>query len=488
MPESAHQIADVLIVGAGLSGLCAAKRIRDKHPSVGIKVLDRCSAAGGNLSGFKSRWITENHFHAVELCRELGVALERRNGAVGVAGGRRRDVTPFGGLVWGPLASLECTRLMAEIDSLCSGRFIAEYPMNMDEFLEAKLLFETSKEFFRFLIKISCGYNPVELTVTDWLKFCQSMASSMSCLYEMLTMSEDHLVPAGGGEWAGLVEKLVEAIGPDDVILSCEVTHVQYTDEDFVMVHDGSGGHWLARTVICAISCNDLFQIQFVPSRPMILLLNVPDSSEANITHVTEFRAQFRSSEWRDQGYSGNLFLPSRRIICFESTERYGLVGSFFHVENLSVIDARQTILGILASTLNSPTLMDPLSFNSNCNPIPFFVEAPFNFHRRIILSSSNASCWYRGFINGSVQAGIKAAILALLEVRPQTINLKDVTDMQCVLFKYFRPQSPLERLWAMVNLASVRQLVAIVSTIVATFRMVRGMVRSLFEWKLQVE
>lgn len=59
---------------------------------------------------------------------------------------------------------------------------------------------------------------------------------------------------------------------------------------------------------------------------------------------------------------------------------------------------------------------------------------------------------------------------------------------MQCVLFKYFRPQSPLERLWAMVNLASVRQLVAIVSTVVATFRMVRGMVRSLFEWKLQVE
>lgn len=75
--------------------------------------------------------------------------------------------------------------------------------------------------------------------------------------------------------------------------------------------------------------------------------------------------------------------------------------------------------------------------------------------------------------------AGIKAAILALLEVRPQTITYEDVTDMQCIHFKYFQRCSSLERVWYSVNLSSVRRFVAVAATMMAAFVMLFGITKN---------
>lgn len=74
---------------------------------------------------------------------------------------------------------------------------------------------------------------------------------------------------------------------------------------------------------------------------------------------------------------------------------------------------------------------------------------------------------------------GVKAAVLALLEVRPQTINFKDVTDMQCIHFKYFQRSSGLERFWYSLNLSSVSRFVAVAATVAATFSMLIGFTKN---------
>lgn len=402
------QIVDVLIVGAGLSGLCAAKRIRDKcSRDVSIKVLEKSSRAGGQLDGFQSRWITTNHFHAIELCRELGTELAELGQIVRVGSSHEsmpvrtlRDVGPFEGLISGTLAKVETDRLMTEIDSLCGTRFIIQDPLNMDVFLERKLLLDASKDFFRFVIKISCGFHPMELSVTDWLKFCRSM-SSMRGIYEMLSRNLTHLVPIEG--WSKLVEQLVEAVGEENIALSTKVTRVELTaEEDLVAVADENGYIWRARTVISAVPCDELQRIDFIPSRPTFFKMA---NLNANITHVTSFKARYESSIWRDHGYSGSLFLPSYRMLCFER-EAGLLEGSFFHMDNLNEFEARWAILNILSLQLHCQSLLHPVNYESNRYFLPFYFEVPPSFRRRIIFASSNASCWYRGFINGSVQGG----------------------------------------------------------------------------------
>ncbi|XP_053688408.1 probable flavin-containing monoamine oxidase B [Sabethes cyaneus] len=468
---------DVIIIGAGLSGLCAARCIRDRCPAVNFKVMEQSTKAGGQLDGFKSRWITSNNFHATELCRELGVVLVEMGQLVpkhsdcDLSG--LQDITPFPGHLFGTLSKIESEQLVAEFDSLCSSRFVIEDPMNMDVFLERKLLLNASKEFFRFLIKINCGFSAEELSVTDWIKFCRSLSSTSSA-YEMLTKSDTHLIPIEG--WSELVAKLVEAVGIENITFSNKITRVEYSSEDFALVWDEKGRCSMAKTVICAVSCNELIRIDFIPFRP--ICFKAPNST-SNFTHVTNFRTQYQSCLWRNHHYSGTLFRPSFRIICFEK-DNQTLEGSFFHLANLNDYEIKCAILNIISLSFGCRSLLYPNTFEMARQELPFHFEVPVVYSRRLIFSSSNASCWYRGFNNGSVQAGNKAAILALLEVRPQSVSYKDVTDTQCVLFKYSHQLSTGKRFWRTINFSSVSRFAAAFATLAASLKVILQMGKNL--------
>lgn len=68
----------------------------------------------------------------------------------------------------------------------------------------------------------------------------------------------------------------------------------------------------------------------------------------------------------------------------------------------------------------------------------------------------------------------MRAAILALLEMRPQSVTVADVTDMQCMHFKYFRRYSASERFWCSLNLALLKRLLIKCGAVVATVVLLR--------------
>uniref|UniRef100_A0A182N3D9 Amine oxidase n=1 Tax=Anopheles dirus TaxID=7168 RepID=A0A182N3D9_9DIPT len=473
--DDGAELLDLAIVGAGVSGLMAAKTVADKNAGINFRLFEKSACAGGKLGGLKTRWITPHHYHAMCLCRDLNIPLTTVWRQSEVLGTRRspHSIGPFGETPDGGLTSwreflvrLESTRFMAELDCRCTTKHIAHDARNMDRFLRRKLLFEASRRFFRFLIKIGTGFYPAELTVSDCLKLFRSM-SSVWDLYDMLTLQNGHLHPVGSPNWDVLVERLVAAVGVARLNYSTNIVRVELGGEslgEVVTLTDSTGRRWRARYVILAVSCQDLRQISVLPTGP--LYPHQPDS-QLGLWSMADFTLSYPAPYWRDHGYTGCIFSPSQGLLCYESG-RNQLSGTYFSplrgvVDETERSIVRETILRLLREHLSCRTMQKPLEWSLDVQPIPYYFDVLPTYRRCLIFASTNVSCWYRGFINGSVQGGIRAAILALLEIRPQTITFREVTDMQCIHFKYFRRRTGFEQFWCMLNLASVYRFARLV-------------------------
>uniref|UniRef100_A0A182SZP1 Amine oxidase n=1 Tax=Anopheles maculatus TaxID=74869 RepID=A0A182SZP1_9DIPT len=496
--QTKPELLDLAIVGAGISGLMAARTISEKHAGIQFRVFEKSAHPGGLLGGLKTRWITWHHFHAVNLCRELNIPLTtvwrqsevsdtRRSlqsiGPFGESGPTKSDGSVFAS-VREMLVRLECTRFMSELDCLCTVKFIPRNSENMDHFLRKKLLFEASRQFFRFLIKIGTGFYPSELTVSDCLRVFRSM-SSVHDLYGMLTLQNGHLQPVGSPNWEVLVEQLVSRIGHEMVNYSTNIVQVEISSEqrrEIVSLTDSTGKRWRARYVIMAVSCLDLLQISFRPTQP--LYFQQPNS-QLGLWSMANFTVRYPAPYWRDHGYTGCIFSPAQCLICYESGHNQ-LSGTYFSPLRGVVDDTerhliRDTVLRLLRTNFDCRTMQKPLECSVEVHPIPFYFDVFPTFERCVIFASTNVSCWYRGFINGSVQGGIRAAILALLEIRPQTITFREVTDMQCIHFKYFQRRSATERFWYSLNLASASRFLLGTGAALLTLGVCRMLYRAEF-------
>lgn len=75
---------DVLIIGAGLSGLTSAMKIKEKEPSLKIRILEASNKMGGqlrqvSLGEIGAKWISEDQCHIYRLLKTLNVKMHKRN-------------------------------------------------------------------------------------------------------------------------------------------------------------------------------------------------------------------------------------------------------------------------------------------------------------------------------------------------------------------------------------------------------------------------
>lgn len=74
---------DVLIVGAGISGLTSAYHLLRRDPSIYVCVLESSNSLGGqisssNLGEMGAKWYTEDQHHIHSLCKSFGLQGKRR--------------------------------------------------------------------------------------------------------------------------------------------------------------------------------------------------------------------------------------------------------------------------------------------------------------------------------------------------------------------------------------------------------------------------
>ena len=79
IPES-----DVIIIGAGLSGLVAGYKILQHDPNLSIVILEATNRIGGHISSsddgavLGTKWVNTDQEHFMDLCKELNVTFQHR--------------------------------------------------------------------------------------------------------------------------------------------------------------------------------------------------------------------------------------------------------------------------------------------------------------------------------------------------------------------------------------------------------------------------
>lgn len=177
-----------------------------------------------------------------------------------------------------------------------------------------------------------------------------------------------------------------------------------------------------------AIPWQDIQDIHFSPPIPKELY--VPDDRH----RVTSFTARYMEPQWRIFGFSGSFMSHAPHVVGYE-TRTQTISGFIYHnsgnnnlyTEQMLKNDVLKSFRQQFGRHVGVPMRWQHKTFEqAMLRGLP-----PTTAWKRIIWAGTNSAVHYRGFANGAVQAGMRAALYALLDVRPQTIDWHDIDEIQ---------------------------------------------------------
>lgn len=246
----------------------------------------------------------------------------------------------------------------------------------------------------------------------------------------MLTI---HFSVAGFANQAVVVPKMIEII---DILVSriarhttiafnTTITGVSQYDKHVLLATNQ--GHILqSQVVILATPIRDIVQMSFLPNLPADFLQRKTEHEY----YVTNFEAQFDHSHWQTNGFCGLVLLHNPHFLCYPA-KLNTLRGFICHDEN----DGTNTAEYIM-NRLN-------VEFGTNIQPLFWHQRTwiqsqmqgtsilPTHLWDSIIFASSEFGFNYRNRMNGAVQGGQNAAILAILLLRPQLFKKEDASILR---------------------------------------------------------
>ena len=258
---------DVAVVGGGLSGLCAARRLRARGRTVAVlEARDRVGGKmwthelGGHHADLGAHWIGPTQDRVAALARELGVRtapqpLEGR--AVLVARGRRRT---FRGSIppLSPLAIAELGIAQLRLDRLRK-KVSVEQPwmhadttdwdtQTVDTFARRYLHTRDARMFLNLAAELVFGAEIEELSLLYFLFYLASGGGLTSLTEFEGGAQQEHFV--GGSQQ--LCDRLADELG-GDLQLRSPVAAVEQ-DGDGVVLRTGDGAAVHAGHAIVAVS------------------------------------------------------------------------------------------------------------------------------------------------------------------------------------------------------------------------------------------
>eukprot|EP00730_Choanoeca_flexa_P017508 TRINITY_DN8444_c0_g1_i2.p1 TRINITY_DN8444_c0_g1~~TRINITY_DN8444_c0_g1_i2.p1 ORF type:complete len:562 (+),score=87.06 TRINITY_DN8444_c0_g1_i2:19-1704(+) len=468
--------ADVIVVGAGVSGLTAATTVHNSGLTVAVleasgRIGGRTvtehmkTAVGKHYVDLGGQWISPtSQPHATELIRRLDLQLfpQYCKGKHLLQVDTPKVQTYSGTIPYclGLLANLNLGYMLWWIESYVS----QINPLHPNEHPRAQQLDQQSLEqailprqwfgpilgLMQSAVRCSMGADPHQLSAL-FMMFYSRAAGSMNNLIETDGGAQECRVEGG---MLQVSEKLVEALPKDSVHLYSPVIRIEKHHEDFHVIH-GDGRLKTCRHVILALAPSQIAAIEFDPPLPA---WRRDAYATLKMGHLIKVVLSYKTAFWRDKSLSGQ-FVSNQGPLCIvmDATNSSGtapaLVG-FIGGDDAAKwtvktpIERRDAVVKHLAQAFGLPAkqyidyaerdwLREPYAGGCPVNLVPPGKMGTLSFdrlresHGNIHFAGTEmATCW-PGYINGAAQAGWVAAEKAVTAMGAKP---KDVPTIDAVM------------------------------------------------------
>lgn len=386
MTNIEHEV-DVVVVGAGVTGLSAAARLRAGGASV--LVLEAREHVGGRLRSttvddvrleLGGQWVSADQDQVLGLLDDLGIdTFPRYRAGSNVYIDRQGDRKTYDGVAWPvPEATAkEIDRLIGILDELAASidpaaPWESHGAAALDQVtFDAWLADHTSDREAHDNIASCAG--PAMLTKPAYSFSALSAVMLAASVGGFSALADENVVldfRVSGG-LAQVPIRLAEGLG-DAVLCSAPVDMIRWTSDGATVVAGNST--YAARRVIVATPPNVVRAIRFTPSLPP---LHMQLRDHQSIGSVIKINAVYASPFWRAAGLSGTALSPYELVHeAYDNTnddlgDSRGIIVGFIsdvnvdRVVELSPPDRKAAVLASLASYFG-PEALQPVTYSES--------------------------------------------------------------------------------------------------------------------------
>ncbi|XP_017280974.1 probable flavin-containing monoamine oxidase A [Kryptolebias marmoratus] len=460
------EIWDVIIVGAGLSGLSAAHFLRKREAKLKILILEGKDRVGGrtvssdipaanggvDVWDFGGQWVASTQTHIMELIKELGLEVYPQfniGKKVLHVGGPPSKVRVYRTSIpaLSLLVLLDLTQFLWKIDRL-SGTVCVHDPlktpnaveldsMTLQSYIQQHAWTAELKEQLGVCSRSVFGMEPSQMSFLFFLMYAAAAGGVLALLESTPGCAQEFKIKGGTQQ---LSECLVERVGWKNVRLGSAVTAI-WQDAEWARVKTNSDT-FLCRAVIVTCPPHLAAKIHYEPPLPAMrefLTQNMP------VGHMIKFIITYQTAFWKEKGFSGEIVTGSSSnspfCVTFDATSPYGnpaLVGFIAgqqasHWSPKEAGERREAVVSSLVKYLGPEAASfihyeekdwAKEDYSGGC-PVNVMAPGLLTYYHpslrkpcgRIHWSGTETATQWCGYMSGAVQAGQRAALEVLAEV-----------------------------------------------------------------------